>query len=228
MPDNLTRRTIRSFVIRSGRLTESQQKALIDYLPCFGITYSPSVIDFVEVFGRKSDIVLEIGFGMGDSLIAMALQNPHQDYIGIDVHRPGVGRVLHEIVRNDLKNLRILCHDAIDVLQNCLADGSLHGIQIYFPDPWPKKRHHKRRLIQPEFVELLTQKLKLKGFIHLATDWGPYAEQMMTILNQVEGLQNTTGNNQYSTHTNRPTTKFERRGQKLGHEVWDMIFQKVL
>ncbi len=228
-------RTIRSYVIRGGRLTPSQQHALENYWPKYGIDIVNEPFDAFAVFGRTAPLVLEIGFGMGSSLAAMAMENPQQDFIGIEVHRPGVGKLLDDIEKNQISNLRLYCHDAKEILRDCFAENSLDVVQIFFPDPWHKKRHHKRRLIQTEFLELLINRLKPGGLLHLATDWQPYAEHMMLTLsdqeksaaaNDTPRLVNAAGPQQYSDSSRRQSTKFEKRGQRLGHAVWDLQFRK--
>jgi len=221
-----THRPIRSFVVRGGRLTPSQQQAITDWWPIYGIEDTQGLLDAGTVFGRHAPLVLEIGFGMGDSLAEQAEAHPEQDFIGIEVHPPGVGKLLREIHSRGLENLRIYCHDATEILARCIADESLDTIQIFFPDPWHKKRHHKRRLIQPDFVTALTQKLREGGRLHLATDWENYAEHMMAVLSQHPALLNTAGEGAWASQTQRPQTKFERRGLRLGHGVWDLIFEK--
>jgi len=220
------RRPIRSFVVRSGRLTPSQQQALEDWWPVYGLEDTRGPLDAEAVFGRHAPLVFEIGFGMGDSLAEQAQCHPEKDFIGVEVHRPGVGKLLREIHQRELHNLRIYCHDATEVLQHCIADNSLDTVQIFFPDPWHKKRHHKRRLIQQELVQRLVTKLAEGGRLHLATDWQNYAEHMMEVLSANNSLVNTAGPGNYATDTDRPVTKFQRRGQRLGHGVWDLLFEK--
>lgn len=219
-------RAIRSFVIRGGRLTSSQENALATQWPHFGLEAENGVINPEQVFGRLAPLVMEIGFGMGDSLLNMANANPESDFIGVEVHKPGVGRLLHEIAEKQLRNLRIYRHDAKEILRDCIADGTLDCIQIFFPDPWHKKRHNKRRLVQSEFVEQLRPKLKIGGTLHMATDWVPYAEHMMEVMSAAPGFRNTAGLGQYSSANERPLTKFEKRGQRLGHVVNDLIFAR--
>jgi tRNA (guanine-N7-)-methyltransferase len=222
-PD-LKHRPIRSFVLRQGRLTAAQQRAIETGMPRFGVAYAPKMLAFDTLFGRKeSPKVLEIGFGMGDSTAAIAAANPDIDYLGIEVHGPGVGNLLRLIEASDLKNLRLIQHDAVEVLNNMIADGSLDGVHIFFPDPWHKKRHHKRRLIQGPFVNMLCSKLKAGAYLHVATDWQEYAEWVLEVLNAEPLLQNTAAD--YAPRPDyRPLTKFEKRGIKLGHGVWDLIF----
>lgn len=219
------RRPLRSYVIRSGRQTLAQQEAIEKYWSRYVIEDHLTPLDAVNLFGRKAPLVLEIGFGMGDSLAEMALANPQQDYIGIEVHRAGVGKLINYIENDNLKNLRIYCFDAVEILANCIPDQSLDLVQIFFPDPWHKKKHNKRRLIQTPFVLALLRKLKPGGRIHLATDWQHYAEQMMEVLSGIDSLSNTAGAGEYAQNTGRPETKFERRGNRLGHGVWDLVFE---
>lgn len=223
--DSPLRRPLRSFVIRSGRQTVAQQQAIEKYWSRYVIEDHLSPVDAEQVFSRKAPLVLEIGFGMGDSLAQMALSNPDRDYIGIEVHRAGVGKLINSIENDNIKNLRIYCFDAVEILANCIPDASLDLVQIFFPDPWHKKKHQKRRLIQTAFVLGLMRKLKAGGRIHLATDWQHYAEQMMDVLSAIDGLVNTAGKSQYAQNTARPETKFERRGSRLGHGVWDLMFE---
>lgn len=227
MPSDVPLRRIRSFVLRTGRMTEGQKRAYNFHWPSKGLELSDGLLDFEQVFDRQAPVVFEIGFGMGDSLAAMALNAPEQNFIGVEVHRPGVGRLMHLIDEAGLQNLRAFCDDAVEVLDRCIADGSLSRVQVYFPDPWHKKRHHKRRLIQPEFVQLLRSKLKVGGILHLATDWENYAEHMMEVMSAAEGYQNQAGVGQYSLRPDfRPVTKFEKRGERLGHGVWDLLFER--
>ena len=221
-------RTIRSFVIRGGRLTSSQENALATQWPHFGLDAEDGRVDPVKVFGRQAPLTMEIGFGMGDSLLTMASENPERDFIGVEVHKPGVGRLLHEIAEKVLHNLRIYRHDAKEILRDCIAADTLDCIQIFFPDPWHKKRHNKRRLVQSEFVEQLRPKLKIGGTLHMATDWVPYAEHMMEVMSESEGFANTQDNGAFSPRPDdRPITKFEKRGERLGHGVWDLLFHRT-
>ncbi|MDH5484267.1 MAG: tRNA (guanosine(46)-N7)-methyltransferase TrmB [Gammaproteobacteria bacterium] len=220
-------RTIRSFVKREGRLTSSQQYALDNYWADLGIDYSENLIDFETLFGRSAETVLEIGFGNGESLWQMANNHADKNYIGIEVHRPGVGRLLHLVHTSGITNLRLSNHDAIDVLKHQIADQSLDRVQLYFPDPWHKKKHHKRRIVQPDFVHLIAQKLKSGGIFHLATDWENYALQMKDVLNASDEFTNLSSDNTFVVKPEeRPTTKFEHRGHRLGHGVWDLLYER--
>lgn len=226
--DTIKRRAIKSYVLRTGRMTESQQQAYDHYWPSKGLTLEKGVLDYASEFGRSGPVVLEIGFGMGASLAEMAKAAPENNYIGVEVHVPGVGRLLHLMGEQAIDNIRIYCHDAVEILKQCISNQSLDRVQIYFPDPWHKKRHNKRRLINPEFVQLLRQKLKPGGVMHLATDWEDYAEQMMEVMTAAEGFDNQAGEYSYSERpAYRPLTKFEQRGQRLGHGVWDLLFEKT-
>ena len=221
-------RRIRSFVKREGRLTVGQERALSDLFPQYGLTLQDKPLNLDDVFQRHAPRILEIGFGNGTSLAEMAANNPEQDYIGIEVHRPGVGNLLLQIEKLDLKNLRVINDDAVEVLKQSIADDSLDAVYLFFADPWHKKRHHKRRIVQKEFVELLRKKLKVGGIFHMATDWENYAEHTMSVMNKSEGFENTAGKDQFLPRPDyRPLTKFEQRGQRLGHGVWDLIFKKV-
>lgn len=220
-------RRIRSFVLREGRLTKGQQRSLELFWPTLGLEYQTELYDLEQVFGRKAPLVLEIGFGMGKSLVAMAKAAPQMDFIGIEVHKPGVGACLGEAETEAVQNLRLFEHDAVEVLRDCIADGSLDTIQLFFPDPWHKKRHHKRRIVQAEFVQMLRQKLKIGGVFHMATDWENYAEHMLEVMSAAEGYRNLAEDQQYVPRPDhRPLTKFENRGVKLGHGVWDLMFER--
>ncbi|WP_334107811.1 tRNA (guanosine(46)-N7)-methyltransferase TrmB [Methylobacillus sp.] len=224
--EELAKRPIRSFVLRQGRLTHGQQRALDELMPVFGVPYAPALLNLDAVFGRADSLkILEIGFGMGDSTAKIAQAQPERDFLGVEVHAPGVGSLLKQIGELELKNLRIIQHDAVEVLKHMIADASLDGVHIFFPDPWHKKRHHKRRLIQAEFVRLLCSKLKAGAYIHVATDWQEYAEWVLEVLQQQPLLENTAQD--YAPKPDyRPLTKFENRGIKLGHGVWDLIFRR--
>ena len=221
------KKSIRSYVIRAGRMTEGQRRAFDNYWGNYGLSLYDGGIDPTEVFGREAPVVLEIGFGMGDSLLEMAKAEPEKNFIGIEVHPPGVGRLINTAGKDEVKNLRVYMADAVDVLNDCIADGSLDRFQLYFPDPWHKKKHHKRRIVQPEFVKLLCSKLKTGGLMHMATDWENYAEQMLEVLEAEPMLENTAGKGNYAPRPEfRPQTKFERRGERLGHGVWDLLYEK--
>ncbi len=220
-------RTIRSFVMRAGRTTLGQERALEEVWPTFGLEVKNGKIDLAELFGREADTVLEIGFGMGESLISMAKASPHLNFIGIEVHRPGVGRLLSRVDEEQLTNIRVYSEDAIEVLEHCIADNSLFTLQLFFPDPWHKKKHHKRRIVQPEFAQMIRAKLRVGGCFHMATDWQPYAEHMMEVMEVAQGYENVAGAGEYSPQPEaRPVTKFQRRGEKLGHGVWDLIYER--
>lgn len=222
--DTAAPRRLRSYVIRAGRQTTAQKEALEKHWSHYVIDDTQSPFDQEATFGRQAPLIVEIGFGMGDSLADMAESAPDTNFLGIEVHRPGVGKLLNHIDQRGLNNIRIYCHDAVDILHNCLAEHSVDRVQIFFPDPWHKKKHHKRRLIQTPFVNLLKSRLKPGGIIHLATDWQHYAEHMMDVLSADPQLENLAGAGQYSADTDRVETKFERRGQRLGHGVWDLMF----
>ncbi|RLQ20921.1 tRNA (guanosine(46)-N7)-methyltransferase TrmB [Seongchinamella sediminis] len=227
MSDGKVQRRIRSYVLRTGRMTPGQERAFEENWARWGLEHGDGALDFDVCFGRPGPRVLEIGFGMGQSLVAMAAAAPEKNFVGIEVHKPGVGRLLHAMAADHVDNIRVYCHDAVEVLEDCIADASLDTVQVFFPDPWHKKRHHKRRLIQPDFVAQLTRKLKPGGILHLATDWENYAEQMMAVLSAAEGLSNQAGPGQFAPRPeSRPLTKFEARGERLGHGVWDLLFQR--
>jgi tRNA (guanine-N7-)-methyltransferase len=222
--DTLRHRPIRSFVLRQGRLTPAQQRAIETNMPRFGVPYRQAMLDLEALFGRaQSPKVLEIGFGMGDSTAEIAKANPETDYLGIEVHGPGVGNLLRLIEADDLANLRLIQHDAVEVLNYMLPDAVLDGVHIFFPDPWHKKRHNKRRLIQADFIKMLCGKIKAGAYIHVATDWQDYAEWVLQVLSEEPLLENTSLG--YAPRPEyRPLTKFEKRGLNLGHGVWDLIF----
>lgn len=221
-------RKVRSFVLREGRLTPGQKRAIETLWPQFGLERGDGLIDPAAVFPRQAPCVLEIGYGMGQSLADMALAEPDKNFIGIEVHRPGVGALLMRIEEDQLSNLRSYCDDAVDILRHCIPDQSLSRLQLYFPDPWHKKKHHKRRIVQPEWVALVHSKLAPGGVLHMATDWEDYAEHMMEVMNAAAGWRNCAGDGQYSLRPDwRPETKFERRGQRLGHGVWDLLFERT-
>lgn len=220
------RRAIRSFVLRQGRMTPGQEKAFAEHWPRKGLSREKGRLDYEKTFGRRAPVVLEIGFGMGASLVEMAKAAPDKDFIGIEVHRPGVGKLLHTMTEQSVDNIRAYCDDAVEVLAQCIPDASLAGVQIFFPDPWHKKKHNKRRLIQPDFVQRLRAKLRVGGVLHLATDWEDYAAQMLAVMSAADGFAN-----RYDGYAPRPAfrplTKFEKRGERLGHGVWDLLFEKT-
>lgn len=221
-------RTVRSFVRREGRISPGQQKALDTLWDRYVINICPNELNLEKLFQRDATCILEIGFGMGQSLLKQAQQHPELNYIGIEVHRPGVGKLLAGLAEKNINNVKIFCADAVEVLQQCIKDNSLDKVQIFFPDPWHKTRHHKRRLIQLSFVKLLHNKLKDGGYLHLATDWENYAQHMLAVLLAAPGWRNALASD-FSLNNpleNRPITKFELRGQKLGHQVWDLLFVK--
>ena len=219
-------RGIRSFVLRQGRVSNAQRRAHDTLLPIFGVPFAPTVLDLETIFGRAAPKILEIGFGMGETTASIAAAHPDNDYLAIEVHTPGVGSLLKLIGEQQLSNIRIVQHDAIEVLQHMLAPESLAGVQIFFPDPWPKKRHHKRRLVQPPLLALLASRMAGGATLHLATDWQEYAEQMLQVLNAEPSLANTAPGFAPRPES-RPQTKFEARGLRLGHKVWDLVFRKL-
>lgn len=220
-------RRIRSFVLREGRLTKGQQRSLELLWPRMGLTHQTSPYQWSAVFGRDAKVVLEIGFGMGKSLVEMAKAAPDTDFIGIEVHKPGVGACLGDAEAAGVNNLRVFEHDAVEILRDSVADQSLDCVQLFFPDPWHKKRHHKRRIVQPEFVQLMRQKLKIGGVFHMATDWENYAEHMLEVMMAAEGYRNLATDQTYVPRPeHRPLTKFENRGVNLGHGVWDLMFRR--
>jgi len=218
---------VRSYVRREGRITEAQKRALEELLPRYGVSPGNTPLDFVALFGRDAPVHIEIGFGNGDVLASMAAVHLQNNYLGIEVHRPGVGMLLRRVEAEGLANVRIACDDAREFLEQRIPEGSVSGVYVFFPDPWHKKRHHKRRLVQAEFVALLARKLKPGAMLHLATDWEDYAQQMLAVLSAAEGLENAAGQNRYAPRPEaRPHTRFERRGQRLGHAVWDLVFRR--
>jgi len=222
------RKDIRSYVIRGGRMTLGQKNAFDKQWARFGVSLYDGPFDALASFGREAPLVLEIGFGMGDSLRQMTLDEPEKNFVGIEVHPPGVGRLINCAGSDDIENLRVYMADAIDVLEDCIADNSVDRFQLYFPDPWHKKKHNKRRIVQIEFVERIRHKLKLGGVFHLATDWEPYADHMMEVMSEAPGFGNQAGEYHYSERPDyRPITKFEKRGERLGHGVWDLLFERL-
>ena len=217
---------IRSYVLRQGRISNAQSRAHLTLLPRYGVAFSQSCIDLDQLFGRAAPKILEIGFGMGETTAAIAHALPQNDYLGIEVHTPGVGSLLKHIESLALTNVRIIQHDAVEVLRHMIAPASLEGIHIFFPDPWPKKRHQKRRLIQAPLAAELAGKLKPSGYLHAATDWHEYAQQILAVFGATPALENTAGD--FAPRPDyRPRTKFEARGLKLGHGVWDIVFKCV-
>jgi len=218
-------RKVKSFVRRCGRLTASQNRALQELYPKFGLQLKDGLQNFSTVFNNNNKVVLEIGFGSGETLTALARNNQNTNFIGIEVHTPGIGSLLLSIEKYELNNIRIYKNCAVEVLTNCIADNSLHEVLLLFADPWTKKRHHKRRIVQPDFVDLVASKLTTGGKFYLATDWQNYAEYMLDVLSANKFFKNNAHN--FSTRPNfRPITKFEARGIKLGHKVWDLSFSK--
>jgi tRNA (guanine-N7-)-methyltransferase len=225
---NINFKKIRTYIKRESRLTTSQRFALENYWMQFGLTPETGLINFEEVFSRQAPKILEIGFGMGESLFTIAKTMPDHDFIGIEVHRPGIGALLTKLEKEAITNVRVYNADAIEILSRCIPDNSLEKILIFFPDPWPKRRHHKRRLIQKEFMGLLHSKLKSRGELHLATDWEEYALQMMKVISMMKEFKNVNGDGQFSSRSvYRVLTKFEKRGEKLGHRIWDLFFVKI-
>ncbi len=219
------RRQIRSFVLRQGRISNAQRRAHADLLPVYGVPFSPVALDLDRVFGRAAPRILEIGFGMGETTAAIAQQHPEKDFLGVEVHTPGVGSLLKRIAELHLENVRVIQHDAVEVLRHMILCAALHGVHIFFPDPWPKKRHHKRRLIQAPFVALLASRMKPGATVHACTDWEEYARQMLDVFLSEPSLINTASG--FASADSRPETKFEGRGLKLGHRVWDLVFKKA-
>ena len=216
---------IRSFVLRQGRVSNAQQRYYDEMMPKIGLPYAAAPVDLDAVFGRSAPKIFEIGCGMGETSYAIAAANPQNDYLGLEVHTPGVGSLCKLVAEGGISNQRICQHDAVEVLRDMIVPETLSGVHIFFPDPWPKARHHKRRLIQPPLVATLVSKLKPGGYIHCATDWENYAEQMLEVLSAEAGLQNTAEG--YAPRPDyRPLTKFEQRGIRLGHGVWDLVFRK--
>jgi tRNA (guanine-N7-)-methyltransferase len=225
-PRDAPRRPVRSFVLRQGRLSPAQARALDELAPRYAVPFAPAPLDFAALFGRRAPVVLEIGCGMGETTAAIAQAHPENDYVGVEVHGPGVGAILNRIAAQGLTNLRVVQHDAVEVVDAMIPEGSLAGVHVYFPDPWPKKRHHKRRLLKPAFVHALARRLAAGGYLHVATDWAPYAEEILATLLAEPRLANTA--QRYAPRPAwRPLTKFEARGLKLGHEVFDLVFRRT-
>lgn len=221
-------RQIKSFVLRQGKITTGQQNAITELMPKYGVQFQTKPIDLNQLYNRNNPKIIEIGFGMGHATWEIAKNNPDKDYLGIEVHSPGVGSLLLHIRENNIDNIRIIQYDAIDVLNTMVPENSISGFHIYFPDPWHKKRHHKRRIIQDEFINLLCKKLVPGGYIHLATDWEDYSTWMLDILNKNTQLENPSPSGDFIKRPEfRPLTKFEQRGLNLGHKVWDLMFKKI-
>ena len=222
------RRAIRSFVLRQGRVSDAQRRAVDQLLPRFGVPFQHAPLDLDRLFGRNAPKILEIGFGMGETTAAIAQAHPECDYLGLEVHTPGVGALLKRIAELGLSNVRLIQHDAVEVLQHMIAPATLDGVHIFFPDPWPKKRHHKRRLVQAPFLALLASRMKAGATLHVATDCEDYALHMLEVLRAEPALRNETAEDGFSKCPDtRPETKFEARGLRLGHRVWDLVFRKT-
>jgi len=227
-PSDVRLRSVRSFVLRAGRATAGQQRALTQLWPKYGVEFSPTALDLPTLFGRAAPRMLEIGFGAGEALLEFASAHPEIDCIGVEVHRPGVGRLLLGAEAATLSNLRVICHDAVEVLQHQLPPASIALVHIFFPDPWPKKRHHKRRLIQPAVVELLAKVIAPGGTLRLATDWEPYAQHMREVIDASSAFANIAADAGFVARSaERTLTRFERRGQRLGHGVWDLEYRRT-
>ncbi|MBL4941470.1 MAG: tRNA (guanosine(46)-N7)-methyltransferase TrmB [Colwellia sp.] len=221
-------RKVRSFVKREGRLTKGQERALTEHWQTIGLNHGDGLIDIKALFGNDNPVVLEIGFGMGKSLVEMAKAAPQINFIGVEVHKPGVGACISLAVEQGVENLKVYEHDAIEILADCIPENSLTTVQLFFPDPWHKKKHHKRRIVSADFVETLRKKLNVGGVFHMATDWENYAECMLEDMQSAQGYKNLSTNNDYVPRPDsRPLTKFENRGQRLGHGVWDLQFERV-
>jgi tRNA (guanine-N7-)-methyltransferase len=221
-------RKIQSFVRRSGRISKAQSIGLNELWHDYGVDLNEKKLDFNKLFLSKNNVTLEVGFGNGDSLLEMAIDQPNQNFLGIEVYEAGVGRLINEANKNKLSNLKIIKDDAVEALTNNILDNSISHFQLFFPDPWHKKKHHKRRIVQKSFLDLLSNKLKKDGIVHIATDWENYAEHIMELLESHSHFKNCAGDHMYSLRPkNRPLTKFENRGQKLGHGVWDIIFTNI-
>lgn len=220
-------RPVRSFVLRGGRLTDGQRRALEELWPRWGVEPGSGPLDFGRLFGNDHPVILEIGFGNGAAMLAMAEAEPQCNFLGVEVHRPGVGRLLLGLEERGIENVRVACADAVELLRDHLPPASLAGVRIYFPDPWPKKRHHKRRIVQPPFVDLLAGRMRPGGILHLATDWAPYAEHMLEVLQGRPDFENLSPEGRYCERPEwRPRTKYERRGERLGHAVADLVFRR--
>jgi tRNA (guanine-N7-)-methyltransferase len=226
--NELQRRSVRSFVVRTGRMTAAQERAWTELWPRYGVETADAPLDLPALFGRAAPLTLEIGFGNGESLVALAAAHPERDHLGIEVHRPGVGHLMLRAHELGLGNVRTVCRDAVEVLQQCIPASSLDEVLLYFPDPWPKKRHHKRRIVQPGFVALVASRLRAGGVLRMATDWEPYAGHMLEVASGCAQLQNASPEGRFVPRPeSRPVTRFERRGHRLGHGVWDLAFTRL-
>jgi tRNA (guanine-N7-)-methyltransferase len=223
--ERLAKRSIRSFVLRQGRVSNAQRRAFEELLPRYGVPFAARPHDLDAVFGRAAPKIIEVGSGMGETTAAIAAAHPENDYLAVEVHTPGVGSLLKRVAEMRLANVRVVQHDAVEVLREMIAPGTLAGVHLFFPDPWPKKRHHKRRLVQAPFAALLASRLRAGGYVHAATDWEDYAAQMLDVLSAETMLENTARGFAERPGT-RPVTKFEQRGLKLGHRVWDVVFKR--
>jgi tRNA (guanine-N7-)-methyltransferase len=222
-------RSIRSFVRREGRITPAQQRALKDLWPRYGTETGDVPLDYAVIFGRRAPVILEIGFGNGDALVVEAAAHPENNYIGIEVHRPGIGNLLRRLDSLEISNVRVMLADAKEVLTAQIPEASLSGVHLFFPDPWPKQRHHKRRLVQPDFSTLVMRKLVPGGYIHFATDWKDYAEHMVSVLSRTPGLVEVSGLDEFrAMMASRGQTRYEQRGRKLGNQIWDLVFQRTI
>ncbi|MEO5694437.1 MAG: tRNA (guanosine(46)-N7)-methyltransferase TrmB [Usitatibacter sp.] len=221
----MTHPPIRSYVLRQGRFSPGQQRAHAELMPRWGVPYRAGQLNFREVFGRVAPVVVEIGSGMGETTARIARENPGTDYLAVEVHAPGVGALLKQVEENGSTNVRVAQHDAVEVMREMIPPASLAGMHVFFPDPWPKKRHHKRRLLHPDFVALATSRIAPGGYFHVATDWQEYAEEVLAVMQQTASLTNAADGFAPRPQT-RPETKFERRGLKLGHGVWDLVFKR--
>ena len=221
-------RPVRSFVLRAGRLTEGQKRALDELWPLYGIDEDKNRLDLEILFGNDHPVIMEIGFGNGDATWQMALAHPEENYLGVEVHRPGVGHLLLKLEENGIGNVRIACEDAVELLRQRIPRDSLAGVRIYFPDPWPKKRHHKRRIIQAPFIGLLAEKMQAGGILHMATDWEQYAEYMLEVMHNSRDFENLAQDGKVNPKPEwRPATKYEKRGERLGHSVFDLVFRRT-
>jgi tRNA (guanine-N7-)-methyltransferase len=223
--ERFSKRSIRSFVLRQGRVSNAQRRAFVELLPRYGVPFETRPRDLDAVFGRSAPKILEIGSGMGETTAAIALAHPENDYLAVEVHTPGVGSLLKQVAELGLANLRVVQHDGVEVLQEMIPPAALDGVHLFFPDPWPKKRHHKRRLVQPAFAALVASRLRPGGYVHAATDWQHYAVQIVEVFTCEPLLENTTAGFAERPET-RPVTKFEQRGLALGHRVWDAVFRR--